>query len=68
MSRPRTGRVSPLVLALAFGSSSLLAVSGCGGGSDELVTPVEPPAVKAKDSMDYYKKSMATQKKGSGRR
>jgi hypothetical protein len=62
MPQARTVRVFPMVLALAFGSGPLLALSGCGGSTKtEMVTP-EDPSVKAKESMDYYMKNVLKKK------
>jgi hypothetical protein len=65
MTRARSLRVSPLVLALAVGLGTPLVLSGCGGAQTETVVPDVPPAAKAKDSMDYYLKSMNEQKTGA---
>jgi hypothetical protein len=68
MPPARTVRVFPIVLALAFGFGPMLALSGCGDSSKTEMVPPEDPAVKAKDSMDYYLKSMNKQKKGTAAR
>jgi hypothetical protein len=65
MPQARTVRVFPIVLTVAFGFGPLLALSGCGDSSKTEAVPPEDPSVKAKDSMDYYLKSMNKQKKGT---
>lgn len=52
----RAGRRPSQFLALAAVCAGMLVYAGCGGaGEDEVVIPPEPPAEKAKDSMDYYR-------------
>ena len=62
MNRDRDSRRSFLRAGLA--ASCAAVVAGCGGEASQgvEVTKQEDPAVKAKDSMDFYKKS---QQKGA---
>ena len=58
MHSSRAIRRSTFLLTLAFGLAAPVALSGCGDSAKtELAAPENKPMVRAKDSMDYYKKS-----------
>ncbi|QDV38609.1 hypothetical protein [Tautonia plasticadhaerens] len=54
----RAGRRLSQLLALAAVCGVVMIYAGCGGPENETVIPKEPPAEKAKDSMDYYRNQM----------
>ncbi len=46
-------------LLSGLASTGLILIAGCGEGASEAPPkPEEDPSVKAKDSMDFYKKNM----------
>jgi hypothetical protein len=58
MHSSRTIRRSSLLLTLSVGLIAPLALAGCGEKVEApSAAPEDSPNVKAKDSMDFYKKS-----------
>lgn len=46
-------------MVLALACVATMTYVGCGGNKDnETIIPEEPPAEKARDSMDYYRNQM----------